>query len=84
MTEPRFPWERPLLEAQLETDLEKVAKNVEAAETAIFLRQSELRDLPDGQQEIEALNQAARDLLRIETEKLSWPPLELNGPSATN
>ena len=84
MTEPRFPWEKPLLEAQSETDLQKVAEKVEAAETAIYLRMRELSNSRDEQQEIEALQRAAQELLIIKNEKLGWPPLKPGGPSAAH
>jgi hypothetical protein len=84
MTELRFPWEEPLLEAQSETDLKKLAEKVEAAETAIFLRLSELSNSHGGEQELEALQRAARELLTIKNEKLGWPRVKLGGPSAAN
>jgi hypothetical protein len=84
MTELRFSWEKPLLEVQSENDLQKLASKVEVAETAIFLRLSELANSPDGQQELEALQRAARELLIIKHEKLRWPRVNLGGPSAAN
>jgi hypothetical protein len=84
MTELRYLWQQPLLDAQTEPDVEKLTSKVETAETAIFLRLSALSKSGDGQQELEALNQAAQDLLRIKTERLGWPPVELNGPSRAN
>jgi hypothetical protein len=84
MTELRFPWEKPLLEAQSENDLQKLASKVEAAETAIFLRLSEVSNSRAGQQELEALQRAARELLIIKNEKLRWPRVNLGGPSAAN
>jgi hypothetical protein len=84
VTELRFPWERSLLEAQSETDLQKLTSRVEAAETAIFLRLSELSNSHDAEQELEALQRAARELLIIKNEKLRWPRVKLGGPSAAN
>jgi hypothetical protein len=84
MTELRFPWEKPLLEAQSETDLKKLAEKVEAAETAIFLRLSELSNSHDGEQELEALQRAARELLIIKNEKLKWPRVNLGGSTTAN
>jgi hypothetical protein len=84
MTELRFPWEKPLLEAQSQSDLKKLSEKVEAAETAIFLRLSELSNSRDGQQELQALQRAARELLIIKHEKLRWPRVNLGGPSTTN
>jgi hypothetical protein len=76
MTRVRFSWQQPLLDAQSETDLQKLTSKVEAAETAIFLRVSALSKSSDGQQELESLHQAAQDLLRIKTERLKWPPVD--------
>jgi hypothetical protein len=84
MTELRFPWEKSLLEAQSETDLKKLAEKVDAAETVIFLRLSELSNSHGGEQELEALQRAARELLIIKNEKLGWPRVKLGGPSAAN
>jgi hypothetical protein len=84
MTELRFPWEKPLRDAQSEADVQELTSKVEAAETAIFLRISALSKSGDGREELEALNQAAQDLLRIKTERLGWPPVDLGGPSPAN
>jgi hypothetical protein len=46
---------------------------VQAAETAIFLRLQELRVSPDNQQELEALQKACEELLKIQTQRLKWP-----------
>ena len=56
-----------------ESDLQKLPEKLAAAEGAIFLRWQELSDSHRDHEESEALRQASRELLKIQTERLKWP-----------
>jgi hypothetical protein len=74
MTEFQNPiWRNLLQEAANETDSGRLNEKVQAAEAAIFLRLQELSVLPDNQQELEALQKACEELLKIQTQRLKWP-----------
>jgi hypothetical protein len=74
MSEFRYPaWQKPLQEALNEPTLEKLSEKVHAAETAIFLRLQELSVLPVSQGEVDALQKACEELLKIQTQRLQWP-----------
>lgn len=76
MEELLYPvWQKPLRDAQLETDLEKVALNANLAESAMWNRTRELDASTDGSAEREALECGYQELLKIRTEKLGWPGL---------
>jgi hypothetical protein len=66
-------WQDPLLQAQLETDPQKVQEKVFQAEAAIFARLQELAASGDGHQESAAISNATAELFRIKTDKLKWP-----------
>ena len=74
MTEFQYPaWQNLLQGAVKETDPERLNEKVQAAEAAIFLRFQELSVLPGNQQELEALQKACEELLKIQTQRLKWP-----------
>jgi hypothetical protein len=74
MTKFQYPeWQNLLQEASNETDSGRLSEKVQEAETAIFLRLKDLSDLPDNQPELEALQQACEELLKIQTQRLNWP-----------
>jgi hypothetical protein len=67
----RFPaWERPLREAQTETDLEKVAEKIAEAEFAMWSRLQKLHNWPDGNEESEAIWSACQEVWKIKSEIL--------------
>jgi hypothetical protein len=66
-------WQNPLLQAQLETDPQRVQERVFQAEAAIFARLQELAGSSDRHQESAAISNATEELLRIKTDKLKWP-----------
>jgi hypothetical protein len=66
-------WQEPLHQAQIETDPQRIQEKVSQAETAIYARLQELALSGDGRVEAEAISSAARELLRIKTDKLKWP-----------
>jgi len=66
-------WQNLLQEAVNETDSGRLSEKVQAVEAAIFLRLQELSVLPDNQQELEALQTACAELLKIQTQRLKWP-----------
>lgn len=68
-------WKEPYSQALKESDEQKLAELVQAAEHAIVLRLQELKYSPD-RQELTELKRAAADLLAIKTNKLGWPPLQ--------
>jgi len=74
MTEFQYrAWHNLLEEAVNETNSGRLSEKVQAAETAIFLRLQEISVLPDNQQELEALQKACEELLKIQTQRLKWP-----------
>jgi acetylornithine deacetylase/succinyl-diaminopimelate desuccinylase-like protein len=74
MSEFRYPaWQKPLQEAVNEPNLEKLSEKVHAAETAVLLRLQELSVLPGSQDELDALQKACEELLKIQTHRLKWP-----------
>jgi hypothetical protein len=67
---------RPVYESALrETDLTRLAVLVALAESAIFLRFQQLGDSRTDQEERQAMQDAADNLLPIKTEKLKFPPI---------
>jgi hypothetical protein len=79
----QYPWQQLLQDAIDETDLQKDAEKLAAAEGAMFLRWQELGDSQDGHQESEALHRASGELLKIQTQRLKWrvPDGIVNGGS---
>ena len=74
----RYPsWEGPFTDALAETDLKRLAEKISSAEDAIFRRSRDIAPATDAEDEREAIQVALRDLLRIKTEKLGWPRIEL-------
>jgi hypothetical protein len=70
----RFPdWQREYETALLETDSEMLAKRVQEAEAAIFLRQQAMVNSQDGHAERTAIENAMRMLRVIQIEKLNYP-----------
>jgi hypothetical protein len=66
-------WQDPLVQAQLETDPQKVQEKVFQAEAAIFARLQELAAAGDGYEESQAISKGTAELLKIKTDKLKWP-----------
>ena len=60
-------------EALDESDLQKVAEKLSFAEAAIFVRMQELNESTDGHKESEAIREACKELLKIQTRRLKWP-----------
>jgi hypothetical protein len=68
-------WQSAYRSALRETDLTRLAELVVLAESAIFLRFQQLGDSPADQQERQAMQDAADNLLPIKTDKLKFPPI---------
>lgn len=60
-----------------EKDFEKLHDRVLAAEAAIFRKWQELTSLREGSAGMDALEVACAQLLKIKTERLMWPSLDL-------
>ena len=74
MSDLRYPsWQEPLQDAVNEPDLQKLPEKLSAAEFAIFIRMQELATSPDGDRELEAIREARKRLLKIQTQRLEWP-----------
>ena len=70
----RYPeWQKPLEEATKEPNLSKLREKMHTAETAIFLRVRELNFSSGSQDELEALQKACEELVKIQTQRLKWP-----------
>jgi hypothetical protein len=69
-------WQQPLQEAIDETDLQKLPEKLYAAEAAIVQRMQELTTSPDGHYESEAIRQACKEILKIQTQRLNWPTVD--------
>ena len=68
-------WQALYQEMLTESDTQKLTKLVLAVEQAIFFRAQELNGAEAGAKERAAMDQAARKMLTIKTEKLGWPGL---------
>jgi hypothetical protein len=68
-------WKEPYQQALHETDKQKLAEMVQAAEAAIFRRFQELTHSPDHHEERRALDQASDQLLSLKVNQLGWPPV---------
>jgi hypothetical protein len=64
-------WKQPFLQALEESDSQKLGELVHASEHAIFLRQQELKDSSDHQEERSEISVAEVALLTIKTHRLS-------------
>jgi len=74
MSDLQFPsWQKPLQDAINEPDLQKLPEKLSAAESAIFQRMQELTTSPDGNHESQAIREACKQLLKIQTQRLKWP-----------
>ncbi len=71
-------WKDLYLQTLLESDTDKLAELVHAAEYAIVLRLQELENSTDHHEERIEMKLATADLLVIKTCKLGWPPVHLN------
>jgi hypothetical protein len=76
-----FFWKQSYREALRESDKEKLAKLVYAAEGAMFFRLLELADAPDHNEERNEIEVACADLLAVKIHKLGWPPSKTGEPT---
>jgi hypothetical protein len=83
-------WKESYESAVRESDIQKLAALVHAAEEAIFFRGRELSRSADHHVERNEMRGAAADLLTIKTYKLGWPslkprktPFPYGGPNAS-
>jgi len=67
-------WKQPFLQALEESDKRKLGELVQASEHAIFLRQQELKNSSDQDEERSEMNVAEVAFLTLKTQKLGWPP----------
>ena len=68
----KFPWKELLQAAADELDTTKCSTKLALAEAAIFSR---LQELDEEQEEIK---KATVELRRIQTERLKWPPADID------
>jgi hypothetical protein len=68
-------WQELYQKMVTESDAQKLTELVLAVEQAIFYRAQELNGTEAGAKERAAMDQAARKMLAIKTEKLGWPGL---------
>jgi hypothetical protein len=73
MSDSYTSWKQPYLEAQNETDKNKLTELVYAAEEAIFRRMLELSGSADHHEERSELKEASAALMAIQVHKLGWP-----------
>jgi hypothetical protein len=66
-------WQRPVHEALVELDMEKLKVRVAAAEAAIFQRLQALSQIPDHSNERQALSDAVASLRVVKRETLAFP-----------
>lgn len=71
-------WEAAYQKALAETDLTALTERVHFAEYAICRRWEELENVADPRAELERINQAVLGLLKIKTEKLQYPSMEIS------
>ena len=70
----QFPsWEGPLRAVQAENDVDRLIEKIYTAEEAMLARWQELVKSSNGHNELAAMRQAVKELMRIKTEKLNWP-----------
>lgn len=69
-------WQKLYQEMLTESDTQKLTELVLAVEQAIFFRAQQLNGTGAGAKERAAMDQAARKMLTIKTEKLGWPGLD--------
>jgi hypothetical protein len=71
-----YSWSAVYQKAEAETDLAKLQDLVIEAENIMFERSIELTDggqSADAEEELRALREAVKELLKIKTERLKWP-----------
>jgi len=74
---PKFSsWEELFKSTLIETDLEKLTVLAGATEAAIVRRRRELANIQGNDQERAAMVAAAKEVLRIKTDKLGWPSVK--------
>jgi hypothetical protein len=71
-------WQRLYEQAAAETDREKLTDIINRIEGAMIARAQEIAHSPNHWEERNAIAQASENLLIIKTEKLKWPPVEMN------
>jgi hypothetical protein len=71
-------WQRLYEQAAAETDREKLTDLINRIEGAMIARAQEIAHSPNHWEERNAIAQASENLLIIKTEKLKWPPVEMN------
>jgi len=85
MTDFQYPaWQETFQEALRESNLVRLSAKVQAAEAAIFLRLQELSVLPDNQQELEALQKACEELLKIQAQGSNGPAISQHQATRSN
>jgi hypothetical protein len=74
-----YEWLAAYQRAEAEQDMSKLHDCVLTVENELFIRMQELSASPgvEAQTELQEIRVAARGLLRIKTEKLKWPGLDL-------
>ena len=70
---PALDWQTLYRETLAESDLHELLPLVMATVGAIFLRSQELKQVPDGQEERQAINDALRTLRTLQVDKLNFP-----------
>jgi hypothetical protein len=70
-------WQELYEAALVETDREKLTNLINRVEGAMIERAEEIAHSPDHLEEHNAIAQASENLLIIKTEKLKWPPIEM-------
>ena len=81
MSDSNFPkiseWEKLYRAVLVETDRNRLTDLVGAAESAIVRRRQELTKCEGADQERDAIEVAAEEILDIKTARLGWPTLNL-------
>lgn len=81
MSDPNFPklseWEKLYRAVLVETDRDRLADLIGAAESAIVGRRRELTKCEDADKERDAIEVAAEEILDIKTARLRWPAINL-------
>jgi hypothetical protein len=75
-----YDWLGSYERAEAEQDMSKLHQCVLEIEKALFIRMQELSADPtaEAQTEMQEIHAAVRALLRIKTERLKWPGLDLS------
>ena len=70
MKDLQYPvWQKPYQEALMEIDPQKLVTRINYAQIRIFLRWNELRTIPDGDEEKQAIQDALSALLSLRRDK---------------